>query len=140
MTDISSIKPLPPVLPWTQPFWDGTRAGKLMIQQCQHCAHRIFYPRLYCPFCSSDRLGWVEATGRGTVYTFSVVENNAPTAFMGDVPFVIAIVRLEEGVQMMTNIVGCDPAEVRCDMPVTVTFEPLDDRITLPKFRPAAKE
>lgn len=135
----TQTKPLPPIHPWTKPFWDGTREGKLLIEQCQECHHHIFYPRLSCPFCLSDRLGWIESTGRGTIYTFSVVQNNAPSAFLDDMPFVIAIVRLEEGVQMMTNIVGCDPAEVRCDMPVTVTFEPLDDEITLPKFRLATK-
>jgi uncharacterized OB-fold protein len=139
MSDTQLTKPLPPIHPWTKPFWDGAHAGKLMIQQCQQCGRHIFYPRLCCPFCLSDRLGWIESTGRGTIYTFSVVQNNAPSAFLDDMPFVIAIVRLEEGVQMMTNIVGCDPAEVRCDMPVTVMFEPLDELITLPKFKPAAK-
>jgi uncharacterized OB-fold protein len=135
MSDIQ-VKPSPPIHPWTKPFWDGTREGKLVIQQCQVCHRHVFYPRLHCPFCSSGNLSWIQATGRGTVYTFSVVENNAPSAFLNDMPFIIAIVRLEEGVQMMTNLVDCDPAQVRCDMPVTVTFEPLDDRITLPKFRP----
>jgi uncharacterized OB-fold protein len=80
----------------------------------------------------------VEASGRGTIYSYTVVETNAPSAFMKDVPYVIAIVRLEEGVQMLTNIVGCDPYQVRCDMPVQVTFEKLDDEFSLPKFRPSA--
>ncbi len=74
--------------------------------------------------------------GMGKVYAYSVVQNNAPSAFMSDMPFVIAIVRLDEGVQMMTNIVGCDPALVHCEMPVTVVFEKLNDEITLPKFKP----
>ncbi|HBY95408.1 MAG: Zn-ribbon domain-containing OB-fold protein [Ardenticatenaceae bacterium] len=129
-------KPVPPIHPWTEPYWDAAKSGKLMIQCCQACHQNIFYPRLSCPFCFSDRIEWIECSGRGSVYTFSVVRNNPPSAFADDLPFVIAIVRLEEGVQMMTNIVACDPADVYCDMPVAVTFERLNDEITLPKFRP----
>lgn len=134
---METTKPIPPIEPWTAPFWEGTRAGKLLVQHCDTCGQNIFYPRLYCPHCLSDRLDWRESSGRGTIYTFSVVENNAPSAFVADMPYVIAIVRLEEGVQMMTNIVGCDPQQLRCDLPVKVVFEPLDDQITLPKFTPA---
>lgn len=107
-----------------------------MIQQCAECGRNVFYPRSSCPFCFSERLNWIQSSGRGTVCTFSVVQNNAPSAFIADMPFVIAIVRLEEDVQMMTNIVGCEANEVRCDMPVEVVFEKLTDEITLPKFRP----
>jgi uncharacterized protein len=133
---METLKPIPPIQPWTRPFWQATREGKLMIQQCQSCGRNVFYPRLSCPFCFSDRLDWIESSGKGKVYTFSAVRNNAPSAFMADMPFVIAIVRLDEGVQMMTNIIGCDPAQVYCEMPVTVVFEKLNDEITLPKFKP----
>jgi len=129
-------KPIPPMTAWSAPYWKAARDGKLMIQQCADCGRNTFYPRVVCPFCFSDRLNWIESSGRGTVYSFSVVENNAPSAFMHDAPFVIAIVRLGEGVQMMTNIVGCDPKEVRCEMPVEVVFERLTDDVTLPKFKP----
>ncbi len=129
-------KPVPPIHPWTEPFWKAAREGKLLIQRCEECHRPIFYPRLNCPNCLSNQLTWIESTGRGRIYTFSVVQNNAPSAFLDDMPFVIAIVRLDEGVQMMTNIVGCDPGQVRCDMPVTVVFEKLNDEITLPKFKP----
>jgi len=129
-------KPVPTIDEWTRPYWDAARAGKLTIQRCGDCGRHVFYPRHSCPFCSSDRLEWIQASGRGAVYTFTVVHNNAPSPFLGDMPFVIAVVRLEEGVQMMTNIVGCHPGEVRCDMPVEVTFEKLDDDFTLPKFKP----
>ncbi|MFQ5342242.1 MAG: Zn-ribbon domain-containing OB-fold protein [Anaerolineae bacterium] len=129
-------KTIPQTQPWTEPFWNAAREGRLLIQRCQDCRQHIFYPRLRCPFCLSERIDWVESSGRGAVYTFSVVQNNPPSAFAEDVPFVIAIVRLEEGVQMMTNIVGCDPADVCCEMPVQVTFEQVSDELTLPKFRP----
>ncbi|MBI9086876.1 MAG: Zn-ribbon domain-containing OB-fold protein [Desulfobacterales bacterium] len=135
MNPSQPIKPI--VNPCAQPFWDATRQGKLMIQHCRQCSAHVFYPRLYCPECHSDRLSWTEIAGRGTVYSFTVVRNNAPSAFLAAMPYVVAIVRLEEGVQMCTNIVGCDPEEVRCDMPVEVVFDKIDDEFTLPRFKPA---
>lgn len=136
---MSATKPLPEVSPWSAPHWEAAKQGRLLIQRCANCARHVFYPRLYCPHCGADQLDWVEASGRGTVYTFTVVEHNPPSAFKEDLPFVIAIVRLAEGVQMMTNIVGCDPAAVHCEMPVEVTFERLSDDFTLPKFKPAGQ-
>lgn len=130
-------KPVPIVNPWARPFWKAACEGRLIIQQCRDCKKFIFYPRIACIHCSSENIEWVEASGKGTIYSYTVVETNAPSAFMKDVPYVIAIVRLEEGVQMLTNIVGCDPYQVRCDMPVQVTFEKLDDEFSLPKFRPS---
>lgn len=129
-------KPVPAVTPWGMPFWEGTRQGKLMIQKCSDCNKHIFYPRLVCPHCFSDNVGWVQASGRGTVYSYTVVHSNAPSAFLADMPYVVAVIRLEEGVQMLSNIVGCDFNDLRCDMPVEVTFEKLTDEFTLPKFRP----
>ncbi len=129
-------KPVPVVNPWAKPFWEATREGKLIIQKCDDCQAHVFYPRTACPHCFSDNLGWVEASGRGTIYSFTVVENNAPSAFLGDMPFVIAMIDLEEGVRMLSNIVDCEPETLQCDMPVEVTFEKLNDEFTLPKFRP----
>ena len=126
----------PIVNPCARPFWEAARQEKLVIQHCEDCKENIFYPRLYCPECHSENLDWIESSGRGTVYSFSVVHSNSPSAFIDDIPYVVAIVRLEEGVQMCTNIVGCDPEDIRCDMPVEVTFERLDDEFTLPKFKP----
>jgi uncharacterized protein len=133
-------KPRPAVNPWAQPFWDGTRAGRLMIQHCSECDARVFYPRVACPACGSERLGWIQASGRGTVYSYTVVKNNAPSAFAGDMPYVVAVIRLEEGVQMLSNLVDWQEDELRCDMPVEVVFERLDEDFVLPKFRPAAGE
>jgi uncharacterized OB-fold protein len=135
-----SDKPSPPIDTWTKPFWTGARQNKLLLQYCPACLHFIFYPRRYCPFCDSDQLEWVQAAGRGQVYAFTVVRNNAPSAFLADMPFVIAIVRLEEGVKMMTNIVGCEPDDVYTEMPVEVVFEPLNAEISLPKFKPASAD
>ncbi len=130
-------KPIPPMTPWTRPYWEATREGRLTIQRCTACGRHVFYPRRNCPFCFADALDWVETSGRGDVYSFTIVQNNAPSAFLGDMPFVIAIVELEEGVRMMSNLVDCDPESVHCGMNVEVTFRPLTDTIALPVFRPA---
>ncbi|RME51527.1 MAG: Zn-ribbon domain-containing OB-fold protein [Caldilineae bacterium] len=132
-------KPIPPIDPWTEPHWAAAREGKLLIQHCRACGRHIFYPRLACPYCAAAEPDWVEASGRGRVYTFTVVHNNAPSPFLDDMPFVIAVVELEEGVRMMTNLVGCAPEAITCGMPVQVTFEKQTEAITLPKFTPLSQ-
>lgn len=129
-------KPVPVVNPWAKPFWDAAREERFIIQKCSDCNEFVFYPRIACPHCFSDNMDWVEASGKGTVYSYTIVENNSPSAFINDIPYVVAVIKLEEGVQMLSNIVGCDPEEVKCDMPVQVTFEKLNDEFTLPKFKP----
>ena len=129
-------KPVPEVNPWARPFWEAAREEKLIIQKCPDCDQHVFYPRLVCPHCSSKDLEWVEASGKGTIFSYTVVMNNAPSAFIDDIPYVVALIKLEEGVQMLSNIVECDPDKVMCDMPVEVTFEKLNEDFTLPKFRP----
>ncbi len=132
----SPAKPLPVVNTWAQPFWDATRQERLIIQKCSACSQPVFYPRIACPHCSADSLEWIEVSGIGTVYSFTVVEANAPSAFIDDMPYVVAVIRLQEGVQMLSNVIGCDPHQVVCDMPVEVIFEKLNDEFTLPKFKP----
>jgi uncharacterized protein len=139
MSTTPPAKPEPAVAPWSRPFWDAASQGKLALQHCDACDKFIFYPRVACPHCASEELSWREASGRGTVYSYTIVENNAPSAFIADVPYVVAVIRLEEGVQMLSNIVDCDAAELRCDMDVVVTFERLSENFVLPKFRPAGK-
>ena len=129
-------KPAPVVQPWAKPFWDAARNGQLLLQHCQDCDRTIHYPRIECPHCASSRLDWRQASGRGTLYSFTVVQSNAPSAFLPDMPYVVAVIRLEEGVQMLSNIVQCDPTQLRCDQAVEVVFERLNDDFTLPKFKP----
>ena len=130
-------KPDPLVNNWARPFWDGTRKNKLLIQRCSDCEKHIFYPRMACPFCFSDNIEWVEASGKGTIYSFTVVEDNAPSPFVPDMPFVIAVVILEEGVRMLTNIVECDPHALQCEQAVEVAFRKKNDEFTMPMFKPA---
>ncbi|MFH1137601.1 MAG: Zn-ribbon domain-containing OB-fold protein [Pseudomonadota bacterium] len=129
-------KPVPVVNPWAKPFWDAAREHKLIIQKCDDCGTHIFYPRIACPNCFSDNVSWTEASGKGTVYSYTIVESNAPSAFIADIPYVVAVIKLEEGVRILSNIVGCAPGDVRCDLPVEVTFEKLNEEFTLPKFKP----
>jgi len=130
-------KPVPIVNDWARPFWEATRRNTLSIQRCEDCSNHIFYPRIACPHCGSANVEWVDASGKGKVYSYTVVESNSPSAFITDIPYVVAIIELAEGVRMLSNVVGCDPSTVRCDMPVEVVFEKLDDDFTLPKFKPA---
>lgn len=130
-------KPEPVVAPWSQPFWDAAARGVLSLQHCPHCRKFIYYPRVACPHCGSEAIVWREVSGRGTLYSFTIVENNAPSAFVADMPYVVAVVRLEEGVQMLSNIVDCDFAALRCDMDLRVTFKRVSDSFVLPQFTPA---
>lgn len=129
-------KPLPTTTPWSAPFWEGCRRGELLVQKCEDCQSYVFYPKMYCPNCLSSHLEWIKASGKGTVYSFMTVYGFQPTEFAADVPYVVAIIELEEGVRMMSNIVGCPPDSVRCDMKVGVVFDKVTDAFTLPKFRP----
>jgi uncharacterized OB-fold protein len=129
-------KPLPTMTPWSAPFWEGCHRGELLVQKCQDCLSFVFYPKLYCPECLSSNLEWVKASGKGKIYSHMTVYAFQPTEFAVDVPYVVAIVELEEGVRMMSNIVGCAPDSIRCDMEVRVVFEKATDEITLAKFAP----
>ncbi len=128
---------VPEITPDTAAFWEGCREGRLLIQCCGACGHRQFYPRLVCSACGQLAPAWVEASGKGTVESFTVMRQAISPAYAADVPYVLAIIRLAEGPTMMSNVIGCDPDEVSIGMPVRVAFEPLTPEIALPKFRPA---
>lgn len=130
---------LPRPTPETQPFWDGAREGRLMLPWCEDCEKPHFYPRSLCPHCLSSRLVWRQATGRGTIHTY-VINHKAARGF-DKVPYVIAVIELEEGPRMMSNVMvdgEPTPETIRIDMPVEVLFDPVTAEITLPRFRPRA--
>ena len=110
--EFDTTKPVPETQPWSERFWAGTREGKLLIQVCKECKSRIFYPRKHCPECWSGSLDWMQASGKATVFTFSTAYAMVEPKFMDELPYTIAYVDLEEGVRMMTRIVGCAPEEV----------------------------
>ena len=131
------VKPLPEPTPVSQPFWDAAREGKLLIQRSRKTGKPVFYPRSVSPYGPGDELEWFEASGRGTVYTYTEARRPTAPQWANDAPYVIAVVELEEGARMTTNIVGCAPDEVRIGMPVVAVFDAVTPETTLVKFRPA---
>lgn len=131
-----STRPLPEPSAWSAPFWKAAANHKLMVQKCVQSGELLMYPRLVSPFSLTDELDWVECSGRGEVYTYTVQEAGAPSGFEDALPYVIAVIRLDEGPQLMTNIVGPDRLQIQCGSAVEVTFEDIDSGdMVLPMFR-----
>jgi uncharacterized OB-fold protein len=128
--------PLPVITTLSKVFWDGCKEEKLLYQHCRDCGEVIFFPKYLCPNCMSHNLEWLESKGKGKIATFTVTHNFAPPAFMAEVPYCVAIIELDEGYRMMSNMVECDFEELECDMPVEVVFDQVTEEVTLPKFRP----
>jgi len=134
-------KPLPEIDGWWhKEFWEACKRRQLLIQQCADCGElNILSTRMLCPHCLSPNLKWIQSSGRGKVYSFTVVMASPPKVFADDVPYAIGVITLEEGPRIRSNIVGCKPDEIRCDMDVEVVFEDINDQYALPKFRPLKK-
>ncbi len=130
-------KPLPDITPESRPFWEGCRRREFLIQRCRGCGELQHYPRGVCARCWSSDLEWLKSAGRGRVYTFTVTHRTQARGFKDETPYVLAYVELEEGVQVLGNVVGGDPARVAVGMPVRVTFEDVTPEVTLPRFEPA---
>ena len=131
-------KPLPPVNAETAPYWEACAEGRLVIQHCPSCGGYQHYPRLICVSCGADSPDWREASGRGTLKTWTVIRRAVSAAFHADVPYVVALVELEEGPVMMTNVIECDPESLEIGQAVRVTFEPRGAELAVPQFRPEA--
>jgi hypothetical protein len=128
----------PSATPLSEPFWEATRSKQLLVQRCEECGAAVWYPRERCSSCLGDQLRWTESTGDGTVYTFNVMRRPGNPMMADEVPYVLALVDLDEGYRVATNIVGCEPHEVRCGMRVEVTWDvALSDGRHLPVFRPS---
>ncbi|MBV1883601.1 MAG: Zn-ribbon domain-containing OB-fold protein [Pseudomonadales bacterium] len=129
-------KSLPRPTPESQHFWDGALKGELLLQQCDDCQHTYFPPRPFCPKCANRSVSIIKASGKATLYSYVI--NHRPLPGF-DNPHSIAVVELEEGPRMMTNIVDCPqtPEALVLDMPLTVTFEAMSEDIKLAKFKPA---
>jgi hypothetical protein len=128
-------KPLPKPTETSRPFWDAARQHRLQLQHCAGCTAYIYYPRDRCPVCLSDKLDWRPVSGKGKVYSYTIVRR-ASTRSFADKPYVLAIVELDEGVRMTTNI-EAPPDRVRIGMPVAVYFDDVTPDWTLVKFKPA---
>jgi uncharacterized protein len=131
-------KPLPRVDEEGRGWWEALARHELYFQRCRQCGTKRFPPRAVCPACLSSATEWVRASGRGTVYSFTVTHQNHAPGFREALPYVLAVVELEEGPRMMTNVVGCVPDDVRIGMAVEVEFDDVTPDVTLAKFKPAA--
>ena len=120
----------------TRPFWDAVAEGRLLIKRCRDCSRPHFYPRGFCPHCWSEALEWEQASGRATLYTWSVVYVNDLPPFNRRVPYIAAVVELAEGPRVMTNVVDCAIADLQADMELELVCRPVDDTPPLPFFRP----
>ena len=129
-------KPLPEPSAVSAPFWEGLKADELRLQWCAACSRYVFYPRSVCPHCLSDRLEWQTASGRGRVYSYTIVRRAMNPAFAQEVPYIFAIVELEEGPRVTTNLVNCPPEGARVDMPVKAAYDSVTSEIALLKFEP----
>lgn len=118
----------------SRPYWEGLNQSELRIQRCNACSRAVFYPRALCPYCFSDQLAWIVATGKGTIYSYTVA-HQAFGPFAETTPFVVAIVELEEGARMMTRIIDSPRERIAIGKAVQVTFERNGENFTLPYFR-----
>ena len=136
------LKPIPEPSPETRFFWEKCRQHQLWLPYCRRCQRFFWYPRDFCPRCFAWDVEWRQASGRGRVYSFAIHYRAFHPAWEPEVPYVTAIVELEEWVRLYTALVGVEPepGKVRCEMPVEVVFEDVSEGISLPKFRPVADE
>jgi uncharacterized OB-fold protein len=130
-------KPLPRIDEESRGYWEALARHELYFQRCRDCGTQRLYPRALCPACLSSSTEWVRASGRGSVYSFTVTHQNQSPGFRDELPYVLALVELDEGPRLMTNVVGCAPDAVRIGMRVEVVYDDVAPDVTLAKFRPA---
>ena len=121
----------------SQPFWDAMKRHELVLPRCNACSTSFFYPRERCPECLSADLTWYRAGGKGHIYSFTIIEQPVDRTFLEEVPYIYAIIQLDDGPRMISNVVDCAIEDVRVDMPVTAVFDDVTPYVTLIKFRPA---
>jgi hypothetical protein len=132
-------RPLPLPDNVSAPYWEAAARGEVLYQECPACGHRQLYPRALCTACAAEP-EWRRASGRGTVHTFTVIRQNWAEPFRELAPYVVAIVDLEEGPRMMTNVTGCAPEDVHIGMPVEAYTIAVEDGLGVPFWRPAAAD
>jgi uncharacterized OB-fold protein len=134
-------RPLPtPMTPEAKPYWDALKDEKLMLPRCDDCGSFHFYPRIACPHCHSRNIGWEQASGKGVLYSFEIAYRSLNPAFKIEPPYVLAMIELEEGPRIMSNLINieADPAVVKIGAPVEVVFEKQNDDVTIALFQPAS--
>ena len=131
-------KPLPAADPVYAPFWEAAEGGRLLYQECPVCGNRQFYPRALCTACGADP-EWAEASGRGIVHTYTIVRQYGAPPFRDELPYVVAVVELEEGVRMVGNVTDCPVDEVYVGMPVEAYAVKAAERVGVPFWRPRTR-
>lgn len=139
-TAMPEFAPAPPPTELTEPFWAGGLAGELRLQQCANCGHLRYPVSTICPVCWSDTCAWTPLSGRGTVQSYIVFERAYHEAWAGQVPYVVALIELDEGPVLVSNVVGVEPVQVRVGQPVKVTFARRSQSAALPQFTPVTPE
>jgi uncharacterized OB-fold protein len=137
---MSYPKPVPVLDVETRPFWEACQNGRLTLQRCSDCGHIRFPPTRFCAKCRSVKCEWIESKGHGRVFSWIVVRHPVPRdVYAQDVPYVVALIELDEGVRIPSNIIDCKPEDVSAGMPVSVVFRAVTPEVTLPLFQPVTK-
>jgi len=134
MTDYT--KPLPIITDDNREYWNYCKAHEFRMQKCRDCGHIRFPPNILCPKCHSMEAEWVKLSGRGKIYSFVVYRVPYHPGYTNDIPYDVAVIQLDEGPRMDSNITGIEISELKVDMPVEVYFDDVTEEVSLPKFRP----
>lgn len=127
---------VPEPSPVSKDYWEKAAQGELWIQRCRDCSSYFFYPRVLCPECWGENVEWAPVSGKGTVYSYTVVHRSDLQAFAEKTPYILAIIELDEGPRMTANVVNCPVDKVRVGMPVKAVFESTGPHLKLPQFEP----
>ncbi len=131
-------KPIPVPSAEAQPYWDGLRDRKLLMPRCDACGKYWFPPSLLCPHCNATKWTWTSTSGHGRIFSYVVYHRVYHPGFADEVPYAVAVIELDEGPRMISNVIGIVPDKLVCDMRVEVVYQPITETITLPKFKPTA--
>lgn len=137
MADQEYTRPIPVADEASKPFFDGANEGKLMLVKCSQCGTHRLPGRERCLDCWSTESEWAQASGKGKLYTYGIMHQKYHPAFAEETPYNYALVELDEGPRLVTNIVDCEPDDLKTDMPVEAVFDHVSDEATLIRFRPA---
>lgn len=129
-------KPLPHPTSLSKPFWDALRQHKVLMQYCPQCLKFIFYPRRFCPGCLKEDLDWRQLSGKGCVYSYTIIRRPSVRGFESEAPYIFAVAELDEGPRVITNVIECLPQNIRVGQLVEAVFEDVTPDTTLLKFRP----
>jgi uncharacterized OB-fold protein len=136
MAELEKPLPRPQDDELTQPFWEAAKRHELIVPRCRPCNRFFWYPRPACPYCLREDWEWTSVTGKGRLHSYTIVHQPQNPAFQPDVPYAYAVVQLDEGVRIISNVVDCDTEDLSVDMPLEAVFDDVTDEWTLLKFRP----